>query len=86
MKYPTAKSLKMKKSSCKKPLNKICNQQKLLRKNLTAKTLAVKNSTKEKVIVKVSRLKAKFLTAIKPMKKSLTLNIQTIMILNKELV
>ena len=55
-------------------------------KNLTAKTPAVKKSTKEKVTVKVSSLKAEFLTALKPMKKSLILKIQTILILNKKVV
>ena len=76
----------MKKSGCKKLLNKICNKQKLQRKNLTAKTPAVKKSMKEKLTVKVSSLKAKFLTAIKPMKKYLIANFQTILILNKKVV
>ena len=48
------------------------------------KTLAVKKSTKEKIPVKVSTLKAKFLIAIKPMKKSPIVNIHTILILDKK--
>ena len=60
-------------------------QIKATEENLTAKTPAVKKSTK-KLSVKVSSLKEKFQTAIKPMKKSLIVKIQTILILNKKVV
>ena len=46
----------------------------------------MKKSTKEKLTVKVSSLKAKFLTAMKPMKKILIGKIQTVLILNKKVV
>ena len=63
------KSFKMKNLVVKKPLNKICSKEKLQRKRFTTETPAVKKCTKEKSTVKVSSLKAKFLTAIKLMKK-----------------
>ena len=53
MKYPTEKSVTKKKSDCNNPLNKISHKEKLQGKNMTAKTPAVKNSTKEKFTVKV---------------------------------
>ena len=83
-KYLTVKSLKIKKTGCKKSFDKICNKKKLQRKNLTARIPAVKKSTEEKLTVKVSSLKAKFLTAIKAMKKNLIGKVQTILILNEK--
>ena len=61
-------------------------QRKATEEKLTAKTQAVKKSTKEKLTVKVSGLKAKFITALKPMKKSVIVKVQTILILNKKIV
>ena len=50
-------------------------QRKSAEEKFHSKTPAVKKSTQEKLTVKVSSLKAKFLTEIKLMKKSLIVKI-----------